>query len=131
MSRELKFRAWDKTNKRMICDCTRFSIENGSVYQMLFWGNIKVNTLSDEFVIGQYTGLKNKNGVDLDWCFILHAVPVVVIPQFLPMFVIYFCAFVAHKNPVSFIFNICRILASLNTFIVARPNNSLAQRVRS
>ena len=65
MSRDLKFRAWDKRNKRMICDCTRFSIENGSVYQMLFWGNVKVNLLSDDFILMQYTGRKDKNGVEI------------------------------------------------------------------
>ena len=59
--KEIKFRAWDKINQRMICDCTQFSIEGGKVYQMLFWGNIKVNSLSAEFEIMQYTGLKDKN----------------------------------------------------------------------
>jgi len=65
MSREIKFRVWEKRNKRMIHDCTQFNIENGSVYQMLFWGNIKVNLLSSEFTLMQYTGLKDKNGVEI------------------------------------------------------------------
>jgi uncharacterized phage protein (TIGR01671 family) len=42
-----------------------FHIENGKVYQMIFWGNIKANLLSDEFELMQFTGLKDKDGKEI------------------------------------------------------------------
>ena len=36
-------------------------------YYTIAYYNIKVNLLSDEFVLEQFTGLRDKNGVELDW----------------------------------------------------------------
>ena len=57
MSREIKFRAWDIKNKRMM--------ELGDIFKCFEAGNYLDNLREDLIIIMQYTGLKDKNGVEI------------------------------------------------------------------
>ena len=64
--KEIKFRAWDKLNKRMVKHSKILSIglfdRNLYFVDELFKGN---PTYITEFEVMQYTGLKDKNGVEI------------------------------------------------------------------
>lgn len=61
MSRELKFRAWDKKNKKytddfaLRSDGSVFDFEGVEYEGQIFWRN-------DQYIIEQFTGLKDENG---------------------------------------------------------------------
>lgn len=59
MSREIKFRAWHKRNKNIH--------EPSSMFQITTNGNIYSSGLNvtDDYVLMQYTGLKDKNGKEI------------------------------------------------------------------
>lgn len=57
MGREIKFRAWDKKDKRMI-NIARFDFADWSIYTHLF--GKPIDGLDCEIM--QYTGLQDKNG---------------------------------------------------------------------
>ncbi len=57
--REIKFRAWDKEAKIMYPN-----VQNHIGNFDTAFGNMLRN---DRYVIEQFTGLKDKNGKDLDW----------------------------------------------------------------
>ena len=59
MSREIKFRAWDIDNKRMFKNCFELSKQG-----MVVWVQLE-QLSSDNLVWEQFTGLKDKNGVDI------------------------------------------------------------------
>lgn len=60
MSREIKFRAWDKDNKEMVSPLSRYP--SSTLYQTIIGCVIRHEPISDAFIVMQYTGLKDKNG---------------------------------------------------------------------
>ena len=58
MKKEIKFRAWDKENRRMIEYCD-LSLLNE------FWETGKDDVFSMELEVMQYTGLKDKNDIEI------------------------------------------------------------------
>ena len=66
--REIKFRVYDKVNKCFISDMSNFWI-NPSFTAMMEWrpefdGQMTFD-LNDSLIFQQYTGLKDKNGVEI------------------------------------------------------------------
>ena len=70
--REIKFRAWDKDNKRMIRFDKYWLCDE---YQSLAWGindddktedeGMYCLNCSDNLIVMQYTGLKDRNGIEI------------------------------------------------------------------
>lgn len=58
--REIKFRAWDKINNIMF-NVARFDFADYTIYARLFGEPIDAN----DCILEQYTGLKDKNGVEI------------------------------------------------------------------
>jgi len=63
MNREIKFRAWDK-NEGMIFDITSFECVNGKIDGIFYDGDY-IGQVSEDLVLMQFTGLTDKNGVDI------------------------------------------------------------------
>ena len=62
MKREIKFRAWDKDKKQMFNVTTLFSISEGKAQP---WVVDNGMYRPKNFVLEQYTGLKDKNGREI------------------------------------------------------------------
>lgn len=60
--RELKFRAWDRKNEKMI-NVARIDISDGSLREFLFEGEF-LDYLNNEILM-QYVGLKDKNNIEI------------------------------------------------------------------
>ena len=56
MSREIKFRVFDKYN-----ECIDYDFSVGEFNTL----NIELDNMKEDFIVMQYTGLKDKNGVEI------------------------------------------------------------------
>jgi uncharacterized phage protein (TIGR01671 family) len=66
--RDIKFRAWDKYSKYMFeLDDKDFFVNNNGVYEResIDYAGDVYNNISDRLILMQYTGLKDKNGVEI------------------------------------------------------------------
>lgn len=64
MNREIKFRVWDKLDNRFINSSTRFQEHYIMTLDGKFY-NLQNGSGGDEYVIQQYTGFKDKSGVEI------------------------------------------------------------------
>ena len=59
--REIKCKIWDKQKKKFVCcfkENIRFILDTGEIY-------VNGTNFTDTFILCQFTGLKDKNGVDI------------------------------------------------------------------
>ena len=62
MQREIEFRIFDKMMKRWLCSDSQYLVMDGSKVLPVPWSSFEFGVGNDNFVIQQYTGLKDKNG---------------------------------------------------------------------
>jgi uncharacterized phage protein (TIGR01671 family) len=65
MQREIEFRIFDKTMKRWLCPDSQYLVMDGSKVLPAPWSSLEFDVGDDNFIIQQYTGLKDKNDVKI------------------------------------------------------------------
>jgi uncharacterized phage protein (TIGR01671 family) len=64
-TREIKFRIWSNSMKRWLCEDSQYLQMDGKKVHAAPWSTMEWNIPSEEYVIQQYTGLKDKNGKEI------------------------------------------------------------------
>ena len=65
MNREIKFRVWDKSVMRWWCEDSQYLQMDGKKIHPAPWSTLSAELPDDDIVIEQYTGLTDKNGVEI------------------------------------------------------------------
>ena len=63
MNRELKFRIWCKTMQLWLCEDSQFLQMDGKRVHAASWSTIEFDLPNENYIIQQYTGLKDSKGV--------------------------------------------------------------------
>jgi uncharacterized phage protein (TIGR01671 family) len=62
MNREIKFRIWSNSMKRWLCEDSQYLQMDGKKVQGAAWSTMEWDIPSEQYIIQQYTGLKDNNG---------------------------------------------------------------------
>lgn len=65
MSRELKFRIWDKNMKRWWCEDSQYLQMDGKKIHPAPWSSLSAELPDESIVIQQYIGLKDSDGEEI------------------------------------------------------------------
>jgi len=65
MNRELKFRIWCKTMQLWLCEDSQFLQMDGKRVHAASWSTIEFDLPNENYIIQQYTGLKDSKGVEI------------------------------------------------------------------
>jgi len=65
MNREIKFRVWDKDMKCWWCEDSQYLQMDGKKIHPAPWSTLSADLPDERIIVQQYTGLKDKNGVEI------------------------------------------------------------------
>ena len=63
--RQIKFRIWNTLMKRWLCEDSQYLQMDGKKVHAAPWSTMEWNIPSEQYVIQQWTGLKDSKGIDI------------------------------------------------------------------